>query len=409
MTTELTAADRDRVRQLLGDHWRDDLGFCVPNPDTYPHLWLWDSCFHAIIWAQLGDPRATRELAATLAGQLPSGFVPHMRYGATEHGWLGPLDRISSLTQPPMYAHAAKVLAGLGQAPAPGTLARARSGLDWLWRERRADNGLIFVVHPWEAGNDHSPRWDDFGAPGRTPADYSRPARTAWNKQKMHDVTFAADGAAAWTPDFVVCPAAFNAYVAFNLAELADLLGDDELAGRAAELGASIDDLLWDEDQQLWADLALAGGGPSVRIPTSDGVMGALVTTDPAKAAAALDQLDDPARFGAPYGPANVARDHPAYDPATYWRGPAWPPLNYLFWLAHRRWDRAESAAGLARQTLAGARASGWAEYWNPETGGGLGARPQSWTGLVIALRDPARDHPIAAPQPGSTGPRRSS
>jgi hypothetical protein len=360
----------------------------VPNPDTYPHLWLWDSCFHAIIWAHLGDPRASREFDATLEGQLPSGFVPHMRYGSADHGWLGPLERISSLTQPPMFGHTARVLAGLGQPPSPETLARARSGLDWLWRQRRADNGLIFVVHPWEAGNDHSPRWDDFGAPGRTPANYSRPARTAWNKAKVHDVVFAEDGSAAWSSSFVVCPAAFNAYVAFNLAELADLLDDAELATRSTELAAAIDEHLWDRDQQLWIDLPLVGGGPSVRIPTSDGVMGALVTTDRAKAEAALDQLAEPARFGAAFGPANVAHDHPAYDPDTYWRGPAWPPLNYLFWLAERRWGRTEAAADLTRRTLAGARSSDWAEYWNPETGAGLGARPQTWTGLVIAMAD---------------------
>jgi hypothetical protein len=35
---------------------------------------------------------------------------------------------------------------------------------------------------------------------------------------------------------------------------------------------------------------------------------------------------------------------------------------------------------------MTGAVASGWAEYWNPETGGGLGARPQSWTGLVLRM-----------------------
>jgi glycogen debranching enzyme len=69
-----------------------------------------------------------------------------------------------------------------------------------------------------------------------------------------------------------------------------------------------------------------------------------------------------------------------------YWRGAAWPNVSYLLWLALRRWDRTAQARGLALRTLHGVLASGWAEYWNPETGEGLGARPQSWSGLVLPM-----------------------
>ena len=245
---------------------------------------------------------------------------------------------------------------------------------------------LIYVVHPWEAGNDHSPRWDDWGAPGRTPQDYDRAARTAWNKSRMHDVTFHPDGAAAWSSTFVACPAGFNAFVAFNFAELAEVLADPELADRASRIAAAMDLHLWDPAERLWQDLAVIGGGPSVRTPISDGVMGALVTADPERAEAALVQLDDPARFGAPWGPANVARAHPAYDARMYWRGAAWPNLNYLLWLALNRWNRTGEADHLAARSRAAARASGWAEYWDPETGDGLGAIPQTWTTLVEVM-----------------------
>jgi len=377
-----------RVRRLLEGHWDGGRGFCVPNPNTYPHLWLWDSCFHAIIWAHLRDPRALRELDAVLEGQLPDGMVPHMRYGAEPPDtWLGPLSAASSLTQPPMFGHAVKVLSAQGIEPTEETRARAKRGLDWLWEHRRTQDDLIYVVHPWESGNDHSPRYDDWGAPGRTPADWDRAARTAWNKERMLDVSFADDGAAQWSSTFVMCPASFNAYVAFNMAELADVLGDQELATRSRRISDAMDLHLWDPEENLWSDRAVVGGGGSTRTPISDGVMGALVTSDRGKAEAALRQLDDPHRFGGtPYGPANVARTHPAYDPEMYWRGPPRPPLNYLFWLAQRRWGRHDEAARIARMTVDAALESGWAEYWDPETGRGLGAVPQSWTGLVLAM-----------------------
>lgn len=383
---------RGRVAGLLAAHWDDARGYCVPNPATYPHLWLWDSCFHAVIWAHLGDERASRELAAVLAGQLPDGLVPHMRYGGTAPDtWLGPLPGTSSLAQPPMFGHAINVLASQGFSVPTGVIARAVRGLDWLWSHRRTELDLVYVVHPWEAGNDHSPRWDGWGAPGRTRADYDRASRTAWNKRLMAELTFHDDGAAAWSRAFVACPAGFNAYVAYNLAQLADVLHDAELAERARRIAAAMDRHLWDPGQELWADLALVGGGGGggeslATTPISDGVMGALVTGDDRRAQAALTQLEQADRFGARFGPTNVARSDPAYDPGMYWRGAAWPHLNYLLWLALLRWERHDTAATLAHRTRETAVRSGWAEYWDPETGEGLGAIPQSWTGLALAM-----------------------
>ncbi|WP_219416768.1 MGH1-like glycoside hydrolase domain-containing protein [Pseudonocardia nigra] len=377
------------MRALLEAHWDGARGFCVPNPATYPHLWLWDSCFHAVIWAHLGDERATVELEAVLAGQLTGGLVPHMRYGAGAPGtWLGPLPHTSSLAQPPMFGHAVRVLSERGMRPDDEMLERARRGLDWLWENRRSPEGLLHVVHPWEAGNDHSPRWDDWGAPGRTPADYDRAARSAWNAARVHDLSFDRDGAATWSSTFVVQPAAFNAYVAFNYAELAHVLDDDGMADRARRLAAAGDAHLWDAEEQLWVDRPIVGGGPSARIPLSDGVMGALVTDDPARAHAALDQVGALDRFGSPAGPANVARTHPAYGPGAYWRGAAWPHLAYLLHLAQLRWGRHDDAALLASRTRETAVATGWAEYWDAETGQALGAVPQSWTGLVLAMSE---------------------
>jgi glycogen debranching enzyme len=175
------------------------------------------------------------------------------------------------------------------------------------------------------------------------------------------------------------------------MAELGHVQADDELVTRSRSIAAAMDTYLWNDEEQLWDDLAVVGGGPSVRVPISDGVMGALVTDDSSRAAAALQQLEEPDRFAAEFGPSNVARTHPAYDPLMYWRGPAWPQLNYLLWLAQRRWGRMVPAAQLAERTLASALTSGFAEYWNPETGDGLGAIPQSWTGLVVAMTNVGR------------------
>ena len=68
------------VRTMLDDHWVSE-GYAAPNSTVYPWQWLWDSCFHVLVWLALGDSdRARRELAVALAAQTPSGFVPHMHY-----------------------------------------------------------------------------------------------------------------------------------------------------------------------------------------------------------------------------------------------------------------------------------------------------------------------------------------
>ena len=81
----MTTSERtleDDARRVLEAAWAEGRGYCVPNPRTYPHLWLWDSCFHSIAWAALGDDRAVEELAAVFVAQTADGFVPHMRYAS---------------------------------------------------------------------------------------------------------------------------------------------------------------------------------------------------------------------------------------------------------------------------------------------------------------------------------------
>ena len=110
-----------------------------------------------------------------------------------------------------------------------------------------------------------------------------------------------------------------------------------------------------------------------------------LVTTDAGRAAAALGQVVDDAAFGGRFGPAQVHRDEPTFDPVGYWRGPAWPQLTYLLWVAAER-RSAPQAAELAARLVAGADRSGFAEYWHPDTGAGLGAVPQSWAALAAVV-----------------------
>src|SRR5690606_36748784 len=136
---------RDRVRAVMEAHWRevDGHGYTVPNATVYPWQWLWDSCFHAIIWAELGDgARAVREVQSLFAHQADDGFVPHVTHhgDASFDADCGGRRGTSAIPQRPMYGRAIAELARRGIAVPAELVERARAGLEFLLRVRARDD-----------------------------------------------------------------------------------------------------------------------------------------------------------------------------------------------------------------------------------------------------------------------------
>lgn len=372
----LSVLAADGARRVLQAHWDPVHRYCAPSRTRYRWQWLWDSCFHAVVWASLGDERAVDELRALFALQAPSGFVPHLGYQADPEAarplWGRP--GASTITQPPMWGHALAVLASQGMA-VDDLVAPATAGLRFVLDHRRDRSGLLRIVHPWETGADDSPRWDTW-----CPGGFDRQRWLQWKLRAVASLRHHPDGGAVANPAFEVCPASFNALVAFNAAELGALANDDGLRAAAAELGQLVADG-WDPAPGTWVDGA-AGGGRGAGDDTLDAQLAVLVDRDPARGTVVGAALGDTDRFGAPFGPCALSRSHPAFDPRSYWRGPSWPQLTYLLWVALDRSGQADAARALAVTARRTAVTSGFAEYADPFTGEGLGAVPQSWAGL---------------------------
>lgn len=382
---ELDALVHAGATKVLHRAWQPELGYCRPNRRSYPHLWLWDSCFHSIAWSALGDERGLRELEAVFEGQLRNGFLPHMRYGKRTYA-RGPLPKVSSFTQPPVFARALQAAAGAGLAASDRfdqLLDKAARALDALWRTRMRD-GLLVLVHPWEAGTDDSPRWDSWV--GST--SWRRRLWTKVDRELLESTEYSADGVAVDNRHFVVASASYNAIAADAAITFSDLVDDDGWRRRGQDLAAALDASAWDDEEQLWSDVVLVGppDTASARIPTLDALLPALCTPDRGKADKALAQLGRPDRFAAPYGPRFVPPDPATYRPDQYWRGPTWPQLNYLVVLAANRCEVPALAADIAVTTKRSVLRSGFSEYWNPETGRGLGAKPQTWAAVAAGL-----------------------
>ncbi len=374
---------RQQVESILNEAWTEP-GFCVPNSGVYPHQWLWDSCFHAITWAELGDDRAIVELESALASQYPSGFVPHMTYWnhpeLHQEFWGRP--KTSSITQPPMFGHAASELHRRGYEIDEDLRYRIEKAFRYLLKSRtRTPQGLVPIYHPWESGCDDSPRWDVVDKSGHTSRFDVDDWRTT-KSQMVGSLVYQSDGSPVANPLFEVGSAGFNALILFNFEEFCAIPGVIDRP-TVRDLQSEYQILrqrfvaIWSEPDRTWVDDSHCRAGNAA---TADGLLGLLVDPKPAR----FEQLRSAAAFGSQYGCAGVSRTEPSYDPATYWRGPSWPQLNYLLSVAARRAGEQELASELQFSSLRGAETSGFAEYWNPDTGTGLGAIPQTWAGLAI-------------------------
>jgi glycogen debranching enzyme len=390
---------RRSAREVLESHWREP-GFTCPNAATYPWLWLWDSCFHAMVWAELGEPdRARSELAVALGGQHRSGFVPHVRY--LDHSrvhdafwWPEPpaaTVATSSITQPPIHAMAVAELVRRGVDVPDELVERSTAGL-WflLHRRRRSAAGLIELVHPWESGCDHSPRWDDLMSLGLDVAGVDRYDEQHWFDRKgelVASVHRDADGAPLWNDGFAVGSVAFSAMTAHGARELAELTGDGVLADAANDLTAALA-TRWDPERRTFVDDGPTAHG-SGRIRTAEALLPALVVHDAEVVAAVASELTDPTALGGAYGPAQVHRDEPTHRAGSYWRGPSWPQLDLLLSVALSTSGVPAGVAAareVAHSSAAGAVRSGWAEYWDPDDATPGGAAPQSWSTLAVLL-----------------------
>lgn len=285
-----------------------------------------------------------------------------------------------------MYGHLLCELDDMGIVVPDDLVARAEAGLRHLMARRRRA-GLVTVFHPWETGCDDSPRWDSWGP---HPWDVD-----AWRERKIEvagSLVIDRDlGSPSASPLFEVGSAAFTALVVFNALELAQLVDRRQVGAgldlreEAVRLGRALRER-WDPRIATVVD---GGAHPSASVRTLEALLLVLVLDDGADEVELIfGQLRDDRAFGGACGPTQVHRAEPAFDPGRYWRGPAWPQLTYLFWVAATRRKRWSDARWLRDAMVKGASSSGLAEYWNADSGEGYGATPQSWTGLAALVED---------------------
>ena len=353
----------------------------MPNTGVYPFQWLWDSCFHAIVWCELGEPtRAHQELTHLFRTQDAIGFVPHVDYEAapeTACDVLGPQRRVEHHPAADVRARRGRARDGEG-SPSTRTCARhATAGLRFLLEHRARDpsSGPDHDRAPVGVRRRRQPAVGPLARPRR-----ARPRRQ-WYETKgrlLDTIVRSESGRAAWQP------------------ALRARARSVQRPGRVQRAGAGVGDAVTTPCARGGRRVGGAAGRTlerSVRHVDRRRTGRRGFRVDPCARRVALPCSSNPAAPTSCFepcstttstavgcGPAGVHRDEPIFAPDTYWRGPAWPQLTYLFWVAAAAVVARGRGRPLGRTTGVGARRSGFAEYWEPDTGARVGG-PTSGVG----------------------------
>lgn len=388
----------ERCRILLEGNQISSEGhrYTRPAPHVYEHQWLWDSCFHAIIYRWFDPSMAWDELHSLVQHQVTEGddvgMIPHMAYwqGGGEELW-GEDDR-SIITQPPLLAAAAWRV----HQEHPNLVALAElyphlvAYQDWFDRRRDLDDDhLVTLIHPWESGWDASPRWDAALGLDQPTADESKAARHALvNILREHHCNAKTLREAG---SFAVKAADFNAIRAADceaLGKIATALKLED-AGRWQQKAELIQQAVREkclrQDGKNWIAHDLVGAEEKAISPDSVAKFVLLYggCANQAEAEALHADLRS-SRYFTNFPIPTTPTDSPVFDGDTYWRGNVWLAVNWLIVQGLRRYGYTDTAQHIAERSLALVDQTGFYEYFNPLTGEGHGPAQQSWSAIVL-------------------------
>lgn len=393
----------------------------VPSRSLYPHQWSWDSAFIALGLRHLSPRRAQRELRTLFEAQWTDGRVPHIVFNPDtppEAYFPGPAfwqaGTTSGIVQPPVHALAVWEVhrADPAESWRTGFITTMYEKLvDWheYLRTRRdfGGRGLVSIVHPWESGMDNSPAWDgplshvtpiDPGEYTRrdlehgdaadrpTDDDYGRYVRLAAGYRDLgYD-----DSRWMTFPDaFAVEDPGFNALLADAenvMAEIAVELGMPaeaaEHVARSRELTDALMNTLWHKESGFFFPRDVRSDELVTQF-TCTGLLPLLLPGLPVAEELLCTAIGPRFGLGIALGVPSYDLTAPDFDPAKYWRGPSWFNIG---WLVHRgllAQDEDVNARRLRSDLLDAAWRTEFAEYIDPLTAEGHGARGFSWTAAL--------------------------
>ncbi len=411
--------------------------YTMPAPDLYPHQWFWDSCFTAIGLRHLDVDRAKLEITSLLAGQWHNGMLPNIifrsenRYRTDRNAWSSRVNPFSpdhvatsGITQPPMLAEAIvqvglKLKASERRSWYKTTWPALLAYHEWLYADRDPHNeGLVLLVHPWEAGLDNTPPWTtalrEHLLPGWIRALKSMHLLgliTLFRRDTQHvpideryttlEVLALFDSQRrlrrkAYDADRILDHALFSIEdLTFNsilvranehLLDIAKTIRQDvppELQASIKKTRHALEEL-WDPyaGQYFSRDFVTHNLIKEPSLAAFMPLYAGCVSKERAKTIVNL--LENEQLYGTAYPVPSVPLSSPWFQAKRYWQGPAWVNTNWLIIEGLKRYGYDDHAAALTETTLEMIAQSGFSEYFDPLTGEAAGADNFSWTAALV-------------------------
>lgn len=404
---------RERAREVLTGNLvhNSEYFYTCPSIGTYQHQWLWDSCFHAIVWSYFNPENAKRELLSLIKKQFANGMLPHMCYWKKAKGvfprlgdWLfkrlWPEPDRSRITQPPVIAEAVTKIYDTTQDREfiEQILPSLIDYYDWLHLERNeqiSGDGLVSIIHPWESGMDLLPTWDYIHKIthfftlraglwlSKLIKEYNK---VDWQIDRIKELNL-----------FLVKDVAFNVIYILNLEKLAnlcDLVGDqsrkEQYLSRAKKAQKALNNKCWDDETGFFYSI-FSLNNEFLPEKTISGLFPLILDIDRNKIERLVNEhLVNEEEFWLPFPIPSVAKSSPNFNPRgssmVLWRGPTWFNSNWYIVKGLQRHEFDEYAQHIIAKMCEMIEISGFREQYNPFTAQGYGAKNFGWSTLIVDL-----------------------
>lgn len=335
----------------------------------YYRQFFWDSPFQSLAWQWANTPEHARnEVAGLPRQQWRSGLIPYysilftilpLEHMADKTSWL------NSLSVLPIA-----ILEFYKKFGDEGFLKEMYGRFlkydDWLWNHLDGDRDGLLASRMGLEVWDYNQRWDDVSR-----GDCLDPWVEAVNMN---------------------CLVYLQRKILLEMGKVTGQLDkstEKKLRKRQKEMRDNFH-LFWDEKDCFYYDITHVEH-EKIRVKTPAGFYPLLAgLVDREKKEKLLKHLLNPKEFNTPCPIPSTSADHPTYDPAVMWRGPAWPNVNWMIIKALMDSGEKKVACQMLCKFLKSISKSGKLvaeEYYNSQTGKlGTGVGQYGWGTLPIDM-----------------------
>ena len=392
--------------------------FHLPSNTNYPRFFAWDSGWNIISQSAFDPEGAYQELAAIFKGlQVESGYIAHEAlvpefpkakdptFQMLGNDYFDAQGRCR-IIDPPSFLVAAEVLyTKTKDARILALLPKMQKCLDYLTGPRDLfGDGLVSIIHPWEAGTDLAPVFDEpFGVNVNNPVSF---VKIGMKFKKFITDAYGDDWdlkKIAARNEFVFEDLCMNSLTAAGAASMSNLYlaaGQKENADKckaiAQKMNSAMERICWDNEAGFFFprwDLKKKKIAKRTSVPGMLPLLTGMVSQE--KAQRVIDNyLLSPDQFWGPWlVPFNSIKEMKAENTmfvrAELWRGPCiWINMNWMAARVAAKYGRLDVAKKITKNTAAMIANNGFREYYNPDTGKGQGAINFTWPALALDMID---------------------